>query len=149
MSNFNLDDVELSPLFSRLSYNNLLTIKNPNSNDDYKYILINTSHVIPNLISVNNYDVRINYPLINSNIIYDYHFFFKSNFINYLNSFINFISRNKYITDLDSLDYCRKRYGINKIFYFYILSKIEHNNSLDPETNNNVVNLIKIELIGK
>ena len=149
LSNFNLDDVELSPLFSRLSYNNLLTIKNPNSNDDYKYILINTSHVIPNLISVNNYDVRINYPLINSNIIYDYHFFFKSNFINYLNSFINFISRNKYITDLDSLDYCRKRYGINKIFYFYILSKIEHNNSLDPETNNNVVNLIKIELIGK
>ena len=149
ISYFNLDDIELSPLFSRLLPNNLLKIKNPFSNNEYKYVLINCSNVIPKLLSVDGYEISINYPLINLNIRYDNQFFFKSNFINYLNSFINFISRNKYITDLDSLDYYRKTYGINKIFYFYILFKIEHNNSLDPETNNNVVNLIKIELIGK
>ena len=74
---------------------------------------------------------------------------FNDAFLKYFETFINYLQNNKYIIDIPSLEYEMNKFGINKCFYLFILSKIKLNNSCDFETNNNICSLIKIYILVK
>jgi hypothetical protein len=141
-----------------LTENNLINVNNG------KYLLVNIAKdlhplLIPKYIysddennNNNNmcYDyIFLKYPLITNIINKEDNFYYKSSFINYFKYFINYLSSNKYITDISSLEYEMNKFGINKCFYLFILSRIRYNNSCDIETNNNISSLIKIYILVK
>ena len=140
-TSFNLNDLNYSPIFKNLNKNHLIKINN-------FFILINTNKLIPNLCE----NIKIKYSLLNNYIDITKDFIQKSNYISFLNYFINLIQRNKYINDIDNINYEFNKFGINKFFLPYIITKIKGesnaNNNVINSTNN-IVNLIKIKILVK
>ena len=156
LSKYDISNLIYSPFFSNLTKNNLVNLNNG------KFMLINISNdlhplLVPKYINNENglYDsnsnnyILLKYPLITNRIIREENFFNKSSFFTYIKYFINYLISNKYITDMPSLEYEMNKFGINKCFYLFILSKIKYNNSCDIETNNNISSLIKIYILVK
>ena len=138
-ASFNLNDLNYSPIFKNLNKNHLIKINN-------YFTLINTNKLIPNLCE----NIKIKYSLLNNNIDITKDFIQKSNYISFLNYFINLIQRNKYINDIDNVNYEFNKFGINKFFLPYVIAKLkgENNNNVINSTNN-IVNLIKIKILVK
>ena len=156
LSNYNLKTLTSSPFLANLTENNLVNLNNT------KFLLVNVSKdlhplLIPKnidneeIVYENNLDdfIFIKYPLITNPIVSEENFFSKSSFLIYFKYFINYLITNKYIIDIPSLEYEMNKFGINKCFYPFILSKIKYNNSCDIETNNNLASLIKIYILVK
>ena len=160
ITNFNVNNLKNSPFFANLTENNLLNLNNG------KFLLVNIAKDLHPLLVPKNVDGNANdnldvnkknldnyiflkYPLITNQIKKDENFFNKSSFLIYFKYFINYLISNKYITDMPSLEYEMNKFGINKCFYLFILSKIKFNNSCDIETNNNISSLIKIYILVK
>ena len=146
ISNFNVDIFKQSPLFYNISENNLLNLNNG------KYYLININKDLHPLMiseSIDNKDnIYLKYSLINNFIGKGQQIFNKA-FLGYFEYFINYLQNNKYILDIDNLEYEMNKFGINKCFYLFILSKIKLNNSCDFDTSNNICSLIKIYILVK
>ena len=156
LSKYDIDNLIKSPFFSNLRENNLVNLNNG------KFILINISSDLHPLLlpkyfynedgvhgsNLNNY-ILLKYPLITNRITREENFYNKSSFFTYIKYFINYLISNKYITDIPSLEYEMNKFGINKCFYLFILSKIKYNNSCDIETNNNISSLIKVYILVK
>ena len=151
--NYNIDNLKHSPLFLNLTENNLLYLNND------KYLLINISNdlhplMIPetneghNNETIYKKNIYLKYPIINHIIGKEEQVFNKA-FLNYFEYFINYLQNNKYIIDIPNLEYEMNKFGINKCFYLFILSKIKLNNSNDFDTNNNICSLIKIYILVK
>ena len=69
-----------------------------------------------------------------------------------MNYFINLIQRNKYINDIDNVNYEFNKFGINKFFLPYVIAKLKgenNNNNNAINSTNNIVNLIKIKILVK
>ena len=156
LSNYNMNNLKNSPFFTNLSENNLLNLNNG------KFLLVHIAKDLHPLLipkSIDNeeylYDINyynhifLKYPLITNQIMKEENFFNKSSFLIYFKYFINYLISNKYITDMSSLEYEMNKFGINKCFYLFILSRIRFNNSCDIETNNNISSLIKIYILVK
>ena len=156
ISNYNMNNLKNSPFFANLTGNNLLNLSNG------KFLLINIAKDLHPLLIPKNVDneeylydnnyfnyIFLKYPLITNQIMKDENFFNKSSFLVYFKYFINYLISNKYITDMPSLEYEMNKFGINKCFYLFILSRIRFNNSCDIETNNNISSLIKIYILVK
>ncbi len=155
ISNFYMNNLKNSPFFTNLTENNLINLNNG------KFMLVNIAKdlhplLIPKNIDNNDFNennldnyIFLKYPLITNIIKKDENFFNKSSFLIYFKYFINYLISNKYITDIPSLEYEMNKFGINKSFYLFILSKIKFNNSCDIETNNNISSLIKIYILVK
>ena len=156
LSHYYMNNLKNSPFFSNLAENNLVNLNNG------KFLLVNIAKDLHPLllpknidkdenINDNNYTnyIFLKYPLITNQINKDENFFNKSSFLVYFKYFINYLICNKYITDMPSLEYEMNKFGINKCFYLFILSKIKFNNSCDIEVNNNISSLIKIYILVK
>ena len=155
ISNYYLNNIKNSPFFVNLSENNLINLKSG------KFLLVNISNdlhplLLPKNISneenttnIYNCNIYLKYPLITNQIMKNENFFNKSSFFTYFNYFIIYLTCNKYITDMESLEYEMNKFGINKCFYLFVLSKIKFNNTCDIETNNNMSSLIKIYILVK
>ena len=156
LSNYNLKNLTSSPFLANLTENNLVNLNNT------KFLLVNISKELHPLLIPKNIDneeivyennlddfIFIKYPLITNPIMSEENFFSKSSFLIYFKYFINYLITNKYITDIPSLEYEMNKFGINKCFYPFILSKIKFNNSCDIETNNNLASFIKIYILVK
>ena len=156
LSNYNLNNMKNSPFFANLNENNLVNLNNG------KFLLVNISKDLHPLLVPKNIDddeniyeynysncIFLKYPLITNHITKEENFYNKSSFLIYFKYFINYLTSNKYITDMPSLEYEMNKFGINKCFYLFILSRIKFNNSCDIETNNNISSLIKIYILVK
>ena len=155
-NNYNMSDLKESPFFVNLTSNNLININGG------KYLLINIAKelhplLLPKYIendennnekSSDNY-IFLKYPLITNIIMKDTNYYSESSFIKYFKSFVDYIKHNKYVTDIQSLEYEMNRFGVNKCFYLFILSMIKHNNFIDDKSNNNISSLIKIYILVK
>ena len=156
LSNYNLNNLKNSPFFANLKENNLVNLNNG------KFLLVNISKDLHPLLVPKNIDndeniydnnysncIFLKYPLITNHITKEENFYNKSSFLIYFKYFINYLTSNKYITDMPSLEYEMNKFDINKCFYLFILSRIKFNNSCDIETNNNISSLIKIYILVK
>ena len=154
LSNYYLDNLKQSPLFFNLAENNILNLNNG------KFLLINVSkNLHPLMIPENENQESINTNIYKNNIYLKYPIIthiigkqeqiFNKSFLNYFEYFINYLQNNKYIIDIPNLEYEMNKFGINKCFYLFILSKIKLNNSCDFDTNNNICSLIKIYILVK
>lgn len=153
ISNYNLENMRYSPLFTNITENNLILLSNG------KLLLINVAKNLHPLMlpeTKDNQDndnifknnIYLKYPIITHIIGKDEQIFNKA-FLNYFEYFINYLQNNKYIIDIHNLEYEMNKFGINKCFYLFILSKIKLNNSCDFDTNNNICSLIKIYILVK
>ena len=156
LSKYDISNLIYSPFFANLTENNLVNLNNG------KFIVINISNdlhplLVPKYIdnedglydsNSNNY-ILLKFPLITNRISREENFYNKSSFFTYIKYFINYLICNKYITDMPSLEYEMNKFGINKCFYLFILSKIKYNNSCDIENNNNISSLIKVYILVK
>ena len=155
LSNYNLNNLKNSPFFANLSENNLINLNNGKfllvniSNDLHPLLLPKNIYIEENIDNYYNKYIYLKYPLITNQVLKNENFFNKSSFLIYFKYFINYLTCNKYITDMESLEYEMNKFGINKCFYLFILSKIKFNNTCDIETNNNISSLIKIYILVK
>ena len=153
ISNYNIENMKHSPFFANITENNLLNLNND------KFLLINATKDLHPVMIQEKSDIQDNKGLYINNIYLKYPIIihvlgkeeqvFNKNFLNYFNYFINYLQNNKYIIDIPSLEYEMNKFGINKCFYLFILSKIKLNNSCDFDTNNNICSLIKIYILVK
>ena len=153
ISNFNTDNIIYSPFLINLTENNLIRLNNG------KFFIINVSKNLhplmipkikddPDNESIYKNHTYLKYPII-THIIGKEEKVFNDAFLKYFEAFINYLQNNKYIVDIPCLEYEMNKFGINKCFYLFILSKIKLNNSCDFETNNNICSLIKIYILVK
>ena len=161
LSEYNLKNLKNSPFFANLAENNLINV------NEGKFIIVNVAEDLHPLLVPKNIDedenmydddntyndyndyIFLKYPLITNLISKEDNFYNKSSFLIYFKYFINYLTNNKYITDMPSLEYEMNKFGINKCFYLFILSRVKFNNSCDIETNNNISSLIKIYILVK
>ena len=153
ISNYNTENLRHSPFLINLTENNLLHLNNG------KFFIINASKNLHPLMipetkdnqdneSIYKNNIYLKYPII-THIIGKEEKVFNDAFLKYFENFINYLQNNKYIIDIPNLEYEMNKFGINKCFYLFILSKIKLNNSCDFETNNNICSLIKIYILVK
>jgi len=153
ISNYYLENLRNSPLFINITENNLLILNNG------KLLLMNVAKNLHPLMipetkdnqdndNIYQNNIYLKYPII-THIIGKEEQIFNKAFLNYFEYFINYLQNNKYIIDIPNLEYEMNKFGINKCFYLFILSKIKLNNSCDFDTNNNICSLIKIYILVK
>ena len=153
ISNYNTENLKHSPFFANLTENNLIFLNNG------KLLITNVAKnlhplMIPEIRdnqendNVDKKNIYLKYPII-THIIGKEEQVFNKAFLNYFEYFINYLQNNKYIIDIPNLEYEMNKFGINKCFYLFILSKIRLNNSCDFDTNNNICSLIKIYILVK
>ena len=153
ISNYNTENLKYSPFFANLTDNNLLNLNNGkllliNVNKDLHPLMIPEKNEMQYNEEIYKNNIYLKYPVI-THVVGKEEQVFNKAFLNYFEYFVNYLQNNKYIIDIPNLEYEMNKFGINKCFYLFILSKIKLNNSCDFDTNNNICSLIKIYILVK